>query len=218
MQQTKSGMGCTLGSWALAAGAGLLVFVLLLVLGGWGFIGAVFAAGAVFVVLGLVFGWMFCRELPPARGPGNIDTPAAPSAASSALKSATPAPTPTAPKADATPAPVASAASPAPETLVAAHADGGKPSTLAAARDGGPDNLKEIKGVGPKLEKLLNEMGFFHFDQIATWSDENVAWVNDNLEGVRGRVSRDNWVEQAKILAAGGDTAFSKRVDKGDVY
>ena len=86
------------------------------------------------------------------------------------------------------------------------------------AIDGKPDNLKEIKGIGPKLEKLCNSMGFYHFDQIAGWTDQEVAWVNANLEGFKGRVSRDKWVDQAKILAAGGETEFSKRVEKGGVY
>jgi NADH-quinone oxidoreductase subunit E len=45
-----------------------------------------------------------------------------------------------------------------------------------------------------------------------------VAWVDQNLEGFKGRVSRDNWVEQAKTLASGGETEFSARVKKGDVY
>ncbi len=65
---------------------------------------------------------------------------------------------------------------------------------------------------------MLNDMGFYHFDQIAAWTADEVAWVNANLQGFKGRVTRDNWVEQAKILAAGGETEFSKRVDKGDVY
>ena len=96
--------------------------------------------------------------------------------------------------------------------------EGKRPAALDAPRGGKPDNLKEIKGIGPKLEKMLNEMGFYHFDQIANWTDEEVAWVNANLTGFKGRVTRDNWVEQAKILASGGETEFSKRVDKGDVY
>ncbi len=96
--------------------------------------------------------------------------------------------------------------------------EGTKPTTLAAARDGGPDDLKQIKGVGPKLEQLCNELGFFHFDQVAAWSADEVAWVDANLKGFKGRVSRDNWVEQAKVLAAGGTTAFSKKVKKGGVY
>ncbi|WP_135503448.1 hypothetical protein [Roseovarius aestuariivivens] len=96
--------------------------------------------------------------------------------------------------------------------------EGTRPESLDEPRGGKADNLKEIKGVGPKLETMLNDMGFYHFDQIAGWSPEEVAWVNANLKGFKGRVTRDDWIAQAKILAAGGDTEFSKRVDKGDVY
>ena len=68
------------------------------------------------------------------------------------------------------------------------------------------------------METMLNGMGFYHFDQVAAWTDQEVAWVDANLEGFKGRVSRDNWVEQAKILAAGGQTEFSKKVGDGGVY
>ena len=95
---------------------------------------------------------------------------------------------------------------------------GKKPRAMKAARKGGSDDLKMIKGVGPKLEKLLNEMGFYHYDQVAKWSADEIAWVDENLEGFKGRVSRDNWVEQAKTLADGGQTEFSKRAKKGGVY
>ncbi len=96
--------------------------------------------------------------------------------------------------------------------------EGSKPAVLSAARAGGADDLKQIKGVGPKMENMLNDMGFYHFDQIAAWSGDEVAWVDANLKGFKGRVSRDNWVAQAKILATGGETEFSKRVEDGDVY
>jgi len=96
--------------------------------------------------------------------------------------------------------------------------EGVKPETLTEARDGGADDLKRIKGIGPKLEQLCNRLGFYHFDQIAAWTADEVAWVDANLEGFKGRVTRDNWVEQAKLLAGGGETEFSKRVDGGDVY
>jgi len=96
--------------------------------------------------------------------------------------------------------------------------EGSKPEALDGPRDGKADNLKEIKGVGPKLEKMLQGMGFYHFDQIASWGAQELAWVDANLQGFKGRASRDNWVEQAKILAAGGETEFSKRVEDGDVY
>jgi predicted flap endonuclease-1-like 5' DNA nuclease len=95
---------------------------------------------------------------------------------------------------------------------------GTRPEALSAPRGGQADDLKQIKGVGPKLEKLCNALGFYHFDQIAGWSPGEVAWVDANLKGFKGRVSRDNWVEQAKILDAGGETEFSKRVEGGDVY
>ncbi|MGX9353773.1 NADH-quinone oxidoreductase subunit E [Roseobacteraceae bacterium S113] len=97
--------------------------------------------------------------------------------------------------------------------------DGGtKPQALDAARDGKADDLKMIKGVGPKLEALCNRLGFYHFDQIANWTADEVAWVDANLEGFKGRVSRDGWVNQAKTLASGGETEFASRVKKGDVY
>lgn len=78
-----------------------------------------------------------------------------------------------------------------------------KPQAMAAARDGRPDDLKLIKGVGPKLEALCHRLGFFHFDQIAAWTAAEIAWVDENLEGFKGRVTRDEWVAQARDLAAG---------------
>jgi predicted flap endonuclease-1-like 5' DNA nuclease len=95
---------------------------------------------------------------------------------------------------------------------------GTKPATLGEARGGQPDDLKQIKGVGPKLEKLLHSLGFFHFDQVASWTEAEEAWVDQNLEGFSGRVSRDDWISQARILAAGGSTEFSDKVDKDDIY
>ena len=121
-------------------------------------------------------------------------------------KAATPKAAPkAAPKAE---APKAEAAAAAPK----------KPRTLKAARKAGADDLKKIKGVGPKLEEMLNGMGFFHFDQIAAWTGAELAWVDDNIEGFKGRASRDGWIEQAKVLAEGGETEFSRRVGKGEVY
>ncbi len=87
---------------------------------------------------------------------------------------------------------------------------GVKPAGLTEARGGKADDLKIIKGIGPKLEALCHRLGFFHFDQIANWSADEIAWVDDNLEGFRGRVTRDEWVAQAKILAAGGTLQGSK--------
>jgi NADH-quinone oxidoreductase subunit E len=93
-----------------------------------------------------------------------------------------------------------------------------KPRTMKAPRKAGADDLKLIKGVGPKLEKLLNTLGFYHFDQIAKWSAEELSWVDENLEGFKGRASRDEWVSQANTLAKGEMTEFSSRDSKADVY
>ena len=75
-----------------------------------------------------------------------------------------------------------------------------KPRALKKARKSGADDLKVIKGIGPELEKLCNDLGFFHLDQIAKWTDAEVAWVDENLEGFKGRVTRDEWVAQAKKM------------------
>jgi formate dehydrogenase subunit gamma len=77
-----------------------------------------------------------------------------------------------------------------------------KPRGIKAARGGNADDLKVISGVGPKLEKTLNELGFYHYDQIANWTKAEVAWVDDHLN-FKGRIDRDGWKNQAKALAAG---------------
>ena len=78
---------------------------------------------------------------------------------------------------------------------------GRRPEALKTAPNGKADDLKIIKGIGPALERLLHGLGVFHLDQIAVWNAADVAWLDENLEGFKGRVSRDDWVSQAKILA-----------------
>ena len=95
----------------------------------------------------------------------------------------------------------ASAASDAAKETAPKAAD--KPKGLTKARGGKPDDLKLIKGVGPKLEALCNKLGFYHFDQIASWTEKEIAWVDDNLEGFKGRVTREDWVQQARDLMNG---------------
>ena len=92
------------------------------------------------------------------------------------------------------------------------------PVLLLQPRGGKGDDLKQIKGVGPALEKLLNQVGVWHFDQIASWKARDIAHVDGLMTGFKGRITRDEWVKQARILARGGATEFSARVAKGDVY
>jgi predicted flap endonuclease-1-like 5' DNA nuclease len=81
---------------------------------------------------------------------------------------------------------------------------GDKPKDiLTSARGGKADDLKLIWGVGPKLEVMLNKAGFYHFDQIAKWTDREIEWVDTQLGDFAGRAVRDKWVEQCKKLATG---------------
>ena len=94
-----------------------------------------------------------------------------------------------------------------------------QPAGLSAPRDGRGDDLKLIKGVGPVLEDLLHRLGYWHFDQIAAWTPEEVAWVDENLEEFKGRVTREGWVEQARQLAEEGETPHAQdkiRSDSGE--
>ncbi|RUM73561.1 MAG: hypothetical protein DSZ10_03035 [Sulfurovum sp.] len=94
--------------------------------------------------------------------------------------------------------------------------EGIAPQFLSVPRGGEKDNLTRIKGIGVKIEEALNGAGIFHFDQIANWTEENVKWVDANI-AFPGRVKREEWITQAKHLAEGRETEFSKRVDAGEV-
>ena len=78
-----------------------------------------------------------------------------------------------------------------------------KPELLGKPRGGKADDLSLIWGVGPKLEQMLNDMGIWHFDQIAAWTKANLAYVDDKLVGFKGRAARDEWISQARKLAKG---------------
>lgn len=97
----------------------------------------------------------------------------------------------------------------------AAEPAGEKPEALDPAT-GDADDLKRIKGIGPKNEDALNELGIYTFAQIAAWTPDNIDWVEDFMS-FSGRIQRENWISQAIELAQGGETEFSKRVDAGEV-
>lgn len=80
-------------------------------------------------------------------------------------------------------------------------ADGTRPPALKAPRAGVPDDLKQIHGIGEKLEDVLHRLGIYHFDQIAHWTPEHVAWVDGYLR-FKGRIEREDWIRQARVLAA----------------
>ena len=181
----------------------------------------------------------FARGRPPAPGPQVKRTKSAPASGLTSLKeagkarpkkktesepveeapavatAAEPAPAPAAEIAP-IPAPAsAPEAEPEPAEAVVAEepAAGDGPPTYDAPPPEGADDLKRISGVGPKLEGVLNDLGFYRFEQIAGWAPEHVAWVDERLT-FKGRIERDDWISQAKILAEGGETEFSSRKKK----
>ncbi len=72
-----------------------------------------------------------------------------------------------------------------------------------AAAVGESDDLTRINGIGPKLHALCNALGIRRFDQIAKWKADDIAEVDAYLGGFKGRIERDQWVQQAKLLALG---------------
>jgi predicted flap endonuclease-1-like 5' DNA nuclease len=102
------------------------------------------------------------------------------------------------------------------ERAAAADAVGTRPLALAAPVGGKADDLKRIRGIGPANEKKLHGLGVYHFSQIAAWTEENAKWAGSFM-AFPGRIEREEWIPQAKILATGAETAFSKRVDAGEV-
>lgn len=83
-----------------------------------------------------------------------------------------------------------------------ADAPKAKAAPKAAKAEAGADDLKKLSGVGPALEKKLIEGGVTSFAQIAAWTEEDVAAMDEKLS-FKGRIEREGWIEQAKELAKG---------------
>ncbi len=94
---------------------------------------------------------------------------------------------------------------PKPAAAQALAADLIAPKTLSAP-DGDADDLTRIKGIGPKLSTKLNELGIYHFKQIADWTEPEAKWVEDYLS-FKGRVSREQWIPQALSFVANGSAS-----------
>lgn len=99
---------------------------------------------------------------------------------------------PVAEKAKAEKAPKAQAAKPAPTSSI-------------------PDNLELIKGLGPKVNNLLKGLGVTSFAQVANWTAADVADIDAKLGAFAGRITRDNWIDQAQLLAAGDIAGFEQK-------
>lgn len=169
---------------------------------------------AVVAVLALLVAWwLFSRASKPApraHRPDVLDEGAAPAQRNQALIDA------------------ASAASAAATIPPAAGLMGGIGEVIAAAAqeeaaslDATPaeperaaDDLMRIKGVGPKLSGLLTSLGVTSFAQIAAWNEADLDRIDSQLGSFAGRPRRDQWIEQARLLAAGDVAGFEDRFGK----
>ena len=245
MKQSEMKNAPWLVGWVIAAAAGLVAGAVTYVVGDFTLTKATFVGVIVMLAVGLFMGMpssaapLGSKAVKPAAKAeaAAAPKPATVAAAAPAMAEAAPAAASfmSAPVADAAPAKpvraakpktapaakaaakpaVKAAAKPAPAKAPRVKKPDG-PERLSAPRRGKADDLKEIEGIGPALEKLCNELGFYHFDQIAKWSAADVDWVDANMKTFKGRIVRDKWIAQSKIIITEGLEAFRVRAKTND--
>ena len=182
------------------------------------------------LIIGLITGWWVWggRRVALANNFALPEAPPAPTLARVAMPPIAPGPVPLA----AVPsAPVIVPAAPAlvpqapPPSVIAPAVSAVGPAGLVGAAMtaigipgaiGDPDDLLQVKGIGPKLNTLLISLGIRRFDQIAAWGGEEIAKVDGHLGTFKGRIVRDAWVEQAGLLARGDIAGFEAKFGKLD--
>ena len=85
------------------------------------------------------------------------------------------------------------------------------PAPVPSPAVAGGDDLSRIKGVGPKLVAKLHELGIASYSEIAHWTEEDIDRIDAQLGRFSGRIRRDNWVEQARLLSAGDEAAYAAK-------
>lgn len=158
---------------------------------------------AIAYILGCILGCLFHQWFGTAEKAAIATAPAA--AVASAPRVTPPAPPPL---------PVSKPVAAKPKRAAPAKKRVSKPKPIAKPKT--KDDLKRIKGIGRQNEARLNAIDIVAFSQIAAWSKKEQAEIGERL-AFPGRIEREDWVGQAKILAKGGSTQFSKRVAKGEV-
>ncbi|MFT4025620.1 MAG: hypothetical protein QM676_02275 [Novosphingobium sp.] len=173
----------------------------------------------VLIIALLVAWWVFARGTKPRerhRGADVLDEGAAPAQRNQALIDA-PSAVSTAALADTGPGIFAGAGeviAVAAQDEVAAASAPEIPREVIAELGGEADDLRKIKGLGPKLVTLLASLGVTRFSQIAAWDDAEIDRIDAQLGTFAGRIRRDSWVEQAKFLAAGDVAGFEGKFGK----
>lgn len=211
---------CTRTCWIVATAIGLLVWIFTSGIGSMRWFEGLLLGLVACLLLGGLLVWLICQGHPARDGaewnpePGTaVGKPsvAAPMAVtglpngSAAMPSVTPAGEAIPPARD-------------------GHANGSRERADPEVADNvrvpatGDDDLKRIKGVGPKLEEVLHDHGITRFAQIAEWDDAQIDRFAEILGRMGSRIRSDDWVGQARLLERGEETEFSRRVEKGGVY
>ena len=143
--------------------------------------------GVALLLVALAYSLLTRRKAPPARREGTdvLSEGAARATRNSALI-------------DAPPVASFTASTLAAEPVMAVAVETPPPESAEPA-----DDLSRIKGLGPKLRTRLAELGVTRFDQIAAWSEADLAAIDAQLGTFAGRPAKDNWIEQARLLASG---------------
>ena len=139
------------------------------------------------------------------------------------LETPSPAPVVPAPAPAATPAPAPAAPTPLRPTvdrsdvasLRSVRSEALRGEDSGKVPSGGVDDLKRIRGVGVLIERKLNSLGITKYEQIANWTGADIVRISQILD-FKGRIERENWIEQARILATGGQTEFSRRINRAN--
>ena len=174
------------------------------------------------LAIGIAIAWLVFRGSRRTRVEVDrrdaLDEDAAPTRRNEALIAAPPAVAPTPPRVDPAPRPVSEAPAPVaapspPEPSIAATRTVEPAPTPAteATPASGEDDLTRLKGVGPKLVAALNERGVTRFEQIAAWDEAEIERVDATLGRFQGRIQRDDWVGQARLLAEGDEAGYAER-------
>ncbi|MDF3853353.1 hypothetical protein [Paracoccus pantotrophus] len=201
---------CTRNCWISAAIAGVVVLLFTAGIGELHWLAGLFLGVVTFVLFGALMVWLVCHERPELFGDGagltgtDWQRAAVDRQPETLLVSGSLGPEPFT---SGTQMPIVAGAMLSPG-----------PRPAAAVRPmPGADDLKRIKGIGPKISDWLNAQGVTRYDQIAAWDAATVADFAQRLGRMGGRIEADDWVGQAKLLAAGGETGHSRRVDRGEV-
>lgn len=201
---------CKRNCWIAGACTGLFVWIMTAAVGDLGWFSGLLLGLITTGLLGAFLVWFACEghvEAWEDAGTSRVPVPVGTKLAGSveAPPAAAPAIKPAVQKTQPVSEPAAEKPEPAPKVMTQA------PQPKAAS-----DDLKEIKGIGPKLEQILHENGVTTFQQMADWTEADKDRFAELIGSLGSRIRSEDWPGQARLLAAGGDTEHFRKVAKSE--